>query len=490
MITETMPAVGQADANLVAESLAGSREAFRQIVERYQTLICSLAYNATGSVSQSEDVAQETFISAWKDLPTLREPDKLRAWLCGIVRNRIQRSLRDEGRQLVCAAAPLEHADDTPADEALPSDQAISQEEEVILWRSLEKIPELYRETLILFYREHQSIAAVAAELELTEDTVKQRLSRGRKRLQEEVQTFLESALRRTAPGREFSNAVFAALPVAAGSATTASLGAGAKGAAAVKSGLLAAGLGPLVGLTAGFASQWFVIRAHTPEHRRRALLLKLIVTWACLLALPFAGDTAVRSLGENFGWSDRARFASVAGFWGIVAVLLATWLILMFRRELAVHQQRSEEAMTAPRSPLVPLTRAHSALIVASIYLTIFSWLICVTWRVHDWTVAAGLVGPVPVLSVWSFFRLRSKTGAGPTRAAYSYLTWCCVVVVAVINLRLDVWMAAARGVSVNEVRELLPFWIVPLLSLILLIWTVVAVILTRPKTNSRLIA
>jgi len=49
---------------------------------------------------------------------------------------------------------------------------------------------------------------------------------------------------------------------------------------------------------------------------------------------------------------------------------------------------------------------------------------------------------------------------------------------------------MAAARGVSVNEVRELLPFWIVPLLSLILLIWTVVAVILTRPKINSRLIA
>ena len=44
----------------------------------------------------------------------------------------------------------------------------MSWEEEAILWRSLEKIPDLYREPLILFYRERQSIAHVAETLELT----------------------------------------------------------------------------------------------------------------------------------------------------------------------------------------------------------------------------------------------------------------------------------------------------------------------------------
>lgn len=82
------------DVDLVAQSLDGNRDAFRQIVERYQTLICSLAYSAIGNLSQSEDVAQETFISAWKDLRSLREPAKLRSWLCGIARYRVQRSLR------------------------------------------------------------------------------------------------------------------------------------------------------------------------------------------------------------------------------------------------------------------------------------------------------------------------------------------------------------------------------------------------------------
>ena len=74
MTLKTMPALEQNDAELVAESLDGSRDAFRRIVERYQTLICSLAYSATGNVSRSEDMAQETFIAAWKQLGALRDP--------------------------------------------------------------------------------------------------------------------------------------------------------------------------------------------------------------------------------------------------------------------------------------------------------------------------------------------------------------------------------------------------------------------------------
>jgi DNA-directed RNA polymerase specialized sigma24 family protein len=77
----TMETIETSDANLVTESLTGNREAFGQIVARYQTLVCSLAYSGTGSLSQSEDLAQETFVAAWKQLGNLREPHKLRSWL-------------------------------------------------------------------------------------------------------------------------------------------------------------------------------------------------------------------------------------------------------------------------------------------------------------------------------------------------------------------------------------------------------------------------
>ena len=72
MTTEAMQRADINDAELVAESLGGNRDAFRLIVERYQTLISSLAYCATGNVSRSEDLAQETFVSAWKQLAACR----------------------------------------------------------------------------------------------------------------------------------------------------------------------------------------------------------------------------------------------------------------------------------------------------------------------------------------------------------------------------------------------------------------------------------
>ena len=77
--SESMPSIEvTSDAELVAACLAGERAAFGRIVERYQRLLCSLAYSTTGQLSQSEDVAQETFVEAWRQLGTLREPEKLR----------------------------------------------------------------------------------------------------------------------------------------------------------------------------------------------------------------------------------------------------------------------------------------------------------------------------------------------------------------------------------------------------------------------------
>ena len=66
---------------------------------------------------------------------------------------------------------------------------------------------------MILFYREHQSVKKVAELLELSEDAVKQRLSRGRKMLKKQVAEFVEQALGRTGPQKAFTIAILAALP-------------------------------------------------------------------------------------------------------------------------------------------------------------------------------------------------------------------------------------------------------------------------------------
>lgn len=240
------------DASLVSESLTGNREAFGRIVARYQTLICSLAYSRTGSLTQSEDLAQETFITAWRQLAALREPDKLRSWLCTIARNLVYDALKKSGREPVSAAEPIEAIDESPAIEPPPHDLAIHKEEEAILWRSVGRIPEIYREPLVLFYREHQSIGAVAKNLDLSEDAVKQRLSRGRKLLHEQVLAFVEGTLERTNPGQAFTLVVLAALPSLAISAKAATVAAaaakgGSMAKAAGSAGLFTLLLNPLI---------------------------------------------------------------------------------------------------------------------------------------------------------------------------------------------------------------------------------------------------
>jgi RNA polymerase sigma factor (sigma-70 family) len=222
MTFSNMTAADSTDAELVALSRAGNRDAFGQIVARYQSLICSLAYSATGCLGHSEDLAQETFITAWTSLCHLREPQKLRAWLCGIARNCINRFLRHEGREPAAAAQPLEVMPETLASEPLPPELAINREEEAILWRALERLPESYRGPLVLFYREGQSAEQKAVLLALSENAVRQRLTRGRKLLTDEVAAFVQSALKQTAPGRAFTLGVLASLPVFATTASAA----------------------------------------------------------------------------------------------------------------------------------------------------------------------------------------------------------------------------------------------------------------------------
>jgi RNA polymerase sigma factor (sigma-70 family) len=354
--TETMFATEHDDAELVSGSLAGQRDAFRRIVERYQSLICSLAYSATGSVSQSEDIAQETFVTAWKELARLREPSKLRSWLCGIARNLIGKALRREERQPTHGAEPLDAAHESATSEPLPPDHAISKEEETILWRSLERIPEIYREPLVLFYREHKSIESVAADLDLSEDAVKQRLLRGRKVLHEQVLAFVEGALERTNPGKAFTLGVLAALPMLPTSAQAATIAAGvAKTSALAKSaglvGLFNALLG-FMGMILGTYFGYRLDRDSAGSLQERTLITRyyrMIVAWMAViglavLLLTLFGWPVLKfhvSLMTRFGWpqlqSHPALYAGLLVAFGIIylsgGAALTVWLRLRLRK-------------------------------------------------------------------------------------------------------------------------------------------------------------
>jgi RNA polymerase sigma factor (sigma-70 family) len=338
------------DASLVARSLAGNRDAFGRIVSRYQALICSVAYSATGSISHSEDLAQETFLAAWKDLPKLREPERLRPWLCGIARNVVQNNRRRESLEPATLGEPIEGARDTAAEQPLATEQAISKEEEAILWRSIARIPEAYREPMVLFYREHQSVAVVAASLGLNEDAVRQRLSRGRKLLHEQVLVFVEGALERSSPGEAFTVGVVAALPAFSASAAAATVAT-----TAVKGSLLAKAAGTLavfsalVGLGTSLLSGYAGVRASLNvmrTRRERSVLFRQVKVMAAGGVLLIAA-TFTLILPIQF-WSTRPTGVAVLGLF--FALSYSAWIsVMLVRYTRETRRVRAEEERRQP---------------------------------------------------------------------------------------------------------------------------------------------
>jgi hypothetical protein len=222
-----------------------------------------------------------------------------------------------------------------------PAAQAVTQEEATLLWRTLAGLPETYREPLVLFYRQGQSIAEVARTLELAENAVKQRLSRGRSMLREELATVVETTLTRTRPTRAFTAAVLAILPTVAPTSAEAAVikGAASGTGAAVAKGVLAgmvpwAIAGPAIGLLVGLFSAKAAAttgssvqeRACLLRHTRRMILFCFAMSLGLVLALWLVSN----------GFSASPLWI-VFGLLAWVAVLAATitWISSRMHREV-----------------------------------------------------------------------------------------------------------------------------------------------------------
>jgi len=203
------------DADVLA-ARAGDRSAFARLVTRYRGLVSAISLATVGHVATSEDIAQDVFLAAWKDLGSLRNPASFLPWLRQLTRHRALdtlRSRRRPDRRGLVANSTLEAVVDPRPD----AQQGLLEDERtrtVVL--ALEVLPDDAREVLTLYYREGQSLGQVARLLGLREDTVKKRLSRARAALRDEVLARFADTVETTALGDGFTGQVMAALPMLA----------------------------------------------------------------------------------------------------------------------------------------------------------------------------------------------------------------------------------------------------------------------------------
>lgn len=280
---------------LVEKSRNGDRDAFARIVEKYQGMVSAAALNIVGDYAQSEDLAQETFLTAWNKLPELREPEKSASWLYGIAR-RIALHWRDRQRNNpLQGAAQLD--EQIVTDCQVQAESALRQQREEslrLVWSAVRELPETFREPLLLYYRYSRSVADIAESMQLTEEAVRQRLSRGRKMLKAEVEKQIESVLESTRPEAAFTLAVMSSIPgtvavtalltvtpalaaESSGGSVSAVVGSGS--AWGIVGGLLGIFTLPFIFLASFLFGIWNCIR-NAPTVRTRRFMIYASLTW------------------------------------------------------------------------------------------------------------------------------------------------------------------------------------------------------------------
>jgi RNA polymerase sigma-70 factor (ECF subfamily) len=174
-----------ADRDLVKAATGGDRDAFDELVRRYQGQIVNLARAMTAGDVDVDDMAQETFVRVWRSLPGFRGESAFRTWLYGIAMNviRTHRGRRSKLRSLFWSGAAGSEAD--PLDRAQDPDAGIEQK---ILMRdgidrALKSLPGELREALVLRDVQGLEYREIADTLGVPIGTVESRIFRARQRL-------------------------------------------------------------------------------------------------------------------------------------------------------------------------------------------------------------------------------------------------------------------------------------------------------------------
>jgi len=183
------------DAKLINETLAGNREAFGELVRKYQSRLFNTLLHVVGSREEAEDTVQEAFVQAYLKLTSFGGRSAFYTWLYRIAfntsvsrrrRQRTEASIEDHRRR----------TGDEPEDTGMGPVGLLLRGERVELVRAaIQTLGEDHRAILVLRDMEGCCYETIAEILELPPGTVRSRLHRARLQLRDQLQDVLQENL-------------------------------------------------------------------------------------------------------------------------------------------------------------------------------------------------------------------------------------------------------------------------------------------------------
>ena len=169
----------QSDAQLVQEILTGHKEAFALLVRRYERSVRARALSIVKKPHAADDIAQEAFVRAWQQLPTLRNPKVFGPWLMKITRRCAIDSLKKQ--------QSLKYSDSLDSLAAHEKNGQLDEKNQHLL-ETIQKLPKPERQVVMLRYFGPHTVRELASVLNRSVGTVTKQLSRAHRHLKKRLQ--------------------------------------------------------------------------------------------------------------------------------------------------------------------------------------------------------------------------------------------------------------------------------------------------------------
>jgi RNA polymerase sigma-70 factor (ECF subfamily) len=187
--------VSSTEAQWIADAITGDKEAFSNLVEKYQRPVYSVCYRMLGTPTAAEDAAQEAFIRAYQALDRYDPERSFATWLLSIASNYSIDQLRKK-KVTILSMDSEKHAWLAPPDPGpSPEKTALEKEKQALVQSMLSELTETDRAAVILQFWHDYSYEEIAETLQLSTSAVKSRLFRARRLLAEKWQDMQASSI-------------------------------------------------------------------------------------------------------------------------------------------------------------------------------------------------------------------------------------------------------------------------------------------------------
>lgn len=196
--SQSATSTADADALLIAECQAGSKDAFDRLITKYQRRVYTFAYRLTGNAEDAADVAADTFVRLYTSLGSFKGHSSFVTWLYRVVTNiyldsRKRKRVRqtqslDEVIDLEESTVQRQYDDDSPT----PHEIAEQRERTAALQQAISSLPEFQRVMIVMYHVDGMAYEEIAEALQLPIGTVKSRLNRARLALRKKLEPIRE----------------------------------------------------------------------------------------------------------------------------------------------------------------------------------------------------------------------------------------------------------------------------------------------------------